>query len=302
MGKIEKGTTDYNDREFAEKLESYTLKLHKSKLESNRYYNYATEKEILKLIQLINYCKHIFKSLENPKTKLKPQLAESYKRHRPALIEALDFWEKQEWLKDEIKERKDESDLITFESLKKKAFDCDKEKENFKDIKSKGLKINVLKNQIKDYSFSLSLMEKKKENDNDNQFLSEAFNEYEPIITEVLEYWKTELDKLESESGKIKQLSDLITHPKSPEIVNGIKTQYKNIKGKRLKLLLLALQELDLLPKERTAKKFHNLCESEFTWKIASYNAMNGYEYNEGVDFNEFVNMKQYIKSLINTK
>lgn len=95
-------------------------------------------------------------------------------------------------------------------------------------------------------------------------------------------------------------LSDLITHEKSVEIVKSIKIQYKNIKGKRLKLLLLAFQELELLPKERIAFKFHDCCKIEFEWDISSYNAMNGYTFNKGIDNDEIIAMKEYIKAQIN--
>ncbi|HZJ73596.1 MAG TPA: DUF6043 family protein [Perlabentimonas sp.] len=98
------------------------------------------------------------------------------------------------------------------------------------------------------------------------------------------------------------KLSDLITHQKSIEIIDAIKIQYKNIKGKRLKLLLLALQELELLPKERIASKFHRLCKIEFDWEIASYNAMNGYNYNEITDVEDFEAMFSFLKELINNK
>ena len=99
-----------------------------------------------------------------------------------------------------------------------------------------------------------------------------------------------------------KTLSDLITHQKSVEIVEGIKIQYKNIKGKRLKLLLLALQELNLLPKERIAKKFYNCCKAEFGWDVASYTAMNDYQFNEYTDKFELDNMKNFLKEIIQTK
>ena len=98
------------------------------------------------------------------------------------------------------------------------------------------------------------------------------------------------------------KLSDLITHQKSIEIVEGIKIQYKNIKGKQLKLLLLALQELHLLPKERIAQKFYDSCKCEFNWDVASYNAMNGYNFNDVTDSVEFNNMKQYLETLIKTE
>ncbi len=97
-----------------------------------------------------------------------------------------------------------------------------------------------------------------------------------------------------------KTLSGLITHNKSSEIVEGVKNQYKNIKGKRLKLLLLAFQDLDLLPKERIARSFHQCCETGFTWDIGSYNAMNKYVFNEHIDTTELESIKQYISKLIN--
>jgi len=98
------------------------------------------------------------------------------------------------------------------------------------------------------------------------------------------------------------KLSDLITHQKSVEIVEGIKIRYKNIKGKRLKLLLLALQELDLLPTERIAQKFYNCCKAEFGWDVASYPAMNDYQFNEYTDKIELDNMKKFLEEIIQTK
>jgi hypothetical protein len=99
-----------------------------------------------------------------------------------------------------------------------------------------------------------------------------------------------------------KTLSDLITHQKSVEIVEGIKIQYKNIKGKRLKLLLLALQELNLLPNERIAKKFYDCCKAEFGWDVATYPAMNDYQFNEYTDNIELDNMKNFLKEIIQSK
>lgn len=97
-------------------------------------------------------------------------------------------------------------------------------------------------------------------------------------------------------------LSKLITHQNSIEIVEKIKIQYKNIKGKSLKLLLKALQDLDLLPKERIASKFYKACKNEFNWSIASYNAMNGYKYNDVTDKEELEQKISYLKSIIETK
>jgi hypothetical protein len=97
------------------------------------------------------------------------------------------------------------------------------------------------------------------------------------------------------------KLSDLIIHQKSIEIVEGIKNKYKNIRGKRLKLLLLAFQDLELLPNERIVQKFHECCKNEFDWDIATYNAMNGYKFNDFTDKAERKNMKQYLETLIKT-
>jgi hypothetical protein len=94
-------------------------------------------------------------------------------------------------------------------------------------------------------------------------------------------------------------LSSIITHSKSNEIVESIKVQYKNIKGKRLKLLLIAFQHLELLPKERISKNFHDCCKNEFEWNISSYNAMNGYDFNKETDNIEVENMKQYLEKMI---
>lgn len=69
-----------------------------------------------------------------------------------------------------------------------------------------------------------------------------------------------------------------------------------------MKLLLLALQELNLLPKERIAKKFYNCCKAEFGWDVASYTAMNDYQFNEYTDEFELDNMKKFLEEIIQTK
>src|SRR5690606_23404900 len=93
-------------------------------------------------------------------------------------------------------------------------------------------------------------------------------------------------------------LSDLITHDKSVEIVETIKITFKNIKGKRLKLLLKAMQDItpSLLPKDRIAKKFHDCCSNEFNWSIGSYTAMNDYSYNSNIDKDQFNEMTSFLK------
>ncbi|NQU84530.1 MAG: hypothetical protein HQ541_02095 [Mariniphaga sp.] len=107
-------------------------------------------------------------------------------------------------------------------------------------------------------------------------------------------------------------LSDIITDEKSKEIVEAIKVKYKNIKGKRLRILLMALQELEFLPKNRIAAKFHACCKNDFDWEIASYNAMDkkyfkiGFktkkgDYIESDDEKELKQIISYINSVINS-
>lgn len=93
-------------------------------------------------------------------------------------------------------------------------------------------------------------------------------------------------------------LSDLLNLEKGQELVNQIKTRYKNIKGKRLKLLLLSLQKLDLLPQERMGQKFHNACKEEFNWDVSSYEAMRSYVYNEYTDNDECLKMEEFISNI----
>lgn len=128
--------------------------------------------------------------------------------------------------------------------------------------------------------------------------------EYKNFETKIIQPQQTNIEPLPPQptTKQNNKLSDLITHQKSIEIVEGIKIQYKNIKGKRLKLLLLAFQDLELLPKERIAQKFYDSCKCEFDWDVASYNAMNGYNFNDVTDSVEFNSMKQYLETLIKTE
>jgi hypothetical protein len=138
-----------------------------------------------------------------------------------------------------------------------------------------------------------------------------------PLITDLefkLSDFKKEIDdyipnwndftpqQTETNTKQTETLNDLITHKNSIEIIESVKIQYRNIKGKRLKLLLIAFQDLGLLPKERIAKKFHECCLIEFDWDIASYNAMNGYNYNEKTDKDELNSMKKYLETLTKQK
>lgn len=141
------------------------------------------------------------------------------------------------------------------------------------------------------------------------EFIEIAENLYQSICLDTQQQINTETLLFQTDSKldntkpqKANTLSDLITHSKGIEIVEGIKIQYKNIKGKRLKLLLMALQELGLFPKEGNASKFHTLCKSEFDWDIASYQAMNDYKFNDVTDKPELCEMKQYLENLINPK
>lgn len=115
------------------------------------------------------------------------------------------------------------------------------------------------------------------------------------------EYRKSQFEGSQ-EQEKTLQLSDLIDHDNRFDIVEGIKSKYKNIGGKRLKLLLMALQELDLIPEYNYNRKFHDCCRKEFNWDIKSYQAMNDYLYNEQSDHKELESIKEYIKTLMNTK
>lgn len=135
--------------------------------------------------------------------------------------------------------------------------------------------------------------------------ISKLYFEYEKLYNDAVSKnihlaLPPQKPKENNEKPTVNNLAELITHEKSSTIVENIKIQYKNIQGKRLKLLLIAMQELNLLPKERTAKKFHDFCKTEFNWDIASYNAMNGYKFNKNVDNVEFSEMKQFISNIVN--
>jgi len=102
--------------------------------------------------------------------------------------------------------------------------------------------------------------------------------------------------------GNAETLSDIITHVASEKIVKNIKIKYKNIRGKRLKLLLYALQKCGLIPEERFAKRFHECCSREFEWNIATYTAMNDHKYNERTEKDDVERMCTFIKAQIDTK
>ena len=305
MSTQDKWTNEYNDKEFAEKLEKFAIKFEQSKYKNVNEHN-IKDSQIREITHQIKYCKYVIQRLDNHKKELKPLLAEAYEKYRPVLIETLEFWEGKKWfenVKNELEiDDKNIQDLKIHERLRKLAFKCDNEKENFKSYNTTALKINELEQQIELYEFVWFPLEKKK--DKENPFLVDEFGKYEPVIIEALDYWKSELQKLRSgkETQKEKTLSDLITHQNSVEIVEGIKIQYKNIKGKRLKLLLLALQELNLLPNERIAQKFYDYCKAEFGWEVASYPAMNDYQYNERTDLTELNDMKQYLEIKMKAK
>ena len=123
-----------------------------------------------------------------------------------------------------------------------------------------------------------------------------------PVLEKLEEKVKTasnENIQSTDNKAKISKLSELICSEKSDSIVESIKVQYRNIGGKRLKLLLMAFQELNLIPKERTASKFHTLCKKEFDWEICSYQAMQDCKYNERVDEAELSEMKRFIEGII---
>jgi hypothetical protein len=127
------------------------------------------------------------------------------------------------------------------------------------------------------------------------QFLYQSLVDLSPQLADIQ---NEKAENVKNSTVRIETLSDLITIKNSIEISERIKVQYKNIKGKRLKLLLLAFQDLELIPKDRVAKTFHNCCKNDFEWDIASYNAMNGHTYNDKLDEDEFNSMKKFIESL----
>ncbi len=142
-----------------------------------------------------------------------------------------------------------------------------------------------------------------------NEYLDRQVSEFKEVAhkKEIKDQYILMLLKQVDELMKIKedetlQLSDLIDHDNRFDIVEGIKSKYKNIGGKRLKLLLMALQELDLIPKYNYNSKFHDCCRKEFNWDIKSYQAMNDYRYSEQSDHKELESIKEHIKTLMNTK
>ena len=218
-------------------------------------------------------------------------------------LKHLDLFQKNEPEKYKfIKEIADEfKDIDLSKLIENIALSFETNKKRFSELTGKSIKEVFLKEQIELYTYA---------NHRFNRFgdyANEMFNKYQPVFIEALEYWKTEFQNLKALppqpiAKQNDKLSDLITHQKSVEIVEGIKNRYKNIKGKRLKLLLLALQELNLLPKERIAKKFYNCCKAEFGWDVATYPAMNDYQFNEYTDKIELDNMKKFLEEIIQTK
>lgn len=99
---------------------------------------------------------------------------------------------------------------------------------------------------------------------------------------------------------KDKNLSELITHKESQKIADEIKIHFKNIQGKRLKLLLLAMQDLNLLPTEQNVSEFHRACKTFFEWDVKSYTAMNKYRFNPNVDKADSENIKSILKKITN--
>lgn len=125
----------------------------------------------------------------------------------------------------------------------------------------------------------------------------------QPIAKQTTELEQGNLDGTPQQQPQEKEkLSGLITHKNSVEIVEAIKIQYKNIKGKRLGFLWKALEGLQLLPK-RNGAKFHRCCENEFEWDINSYQAMT--QNNEWSNFDlkgELEVMKNFLETYIKSK
>lgn len=200
------------------------------------------------------------------------------------------------WLEEEEKRANDYFAMFTsFDDVEKKLEHIDDNQEKIKyliKIKSKFLK------ELRDFSLDERFDEKCQIEINSLRELAKIDSDFNKSKLPKQPQPEKEISpKNESET-----LSDLITHKNSVEIVEKIKIQYKNITGKYLKLLLMAFQDLDLLPKERIASKFHKACKNEFNWNIASYNAMNGYEFNPSIDKEELEQKKSYLESIIKSK
>jgi len=199
MSTQDKWTNEYNDKEFAEKLEKFAIKFEQSKLKNVNEHN-IKDSQTREITHQIKYCKYVIQRLDNHKKELKPLLAEAYEKYRPVLIGTLEFWEGQKWfenVKNDLEiDDKAEQDLKIHKRLRELSFNCDNEKENFKNYNTTALKINELVQQIEKYEFALSLLEKHK--DKENQFLVDEFGKYEPVIIEALDYWKSEIQKLQS--------------------------------------------------------------------------------------------------------
>ena len=151
-----------------------------------------------------------------------------------------------------------------------------------------------------------------------NKYDAEYYLQYYKAVLKYLKSFKAEKIiepqeiNIENNTTTIKTkkkpvLSEIITHTRRKEIVEGIRDQYKNSKGKQLKLLLLALQQSDLLPTEGIALKFHQCCEAEFDWDTGTYTGMNDHKYDKETDIKfkkgtrtkEIEKMKKFINSLI---
>ncbi len=168
----------------------------------------------------------------------------------------------------------------------------------FRDIEYSGY--DIANNELTEERFLRQHIKEVEKDLNDLYDIKEVW--LKNCIEKYLTFLKNKLTQLEKEQKLSKnyknepsKLSDLIRSEKSNEIVNEIKKYYKGIKGKELKLLFLALQELDLIQKDgRNAKTFYSFCKNE------SYQAMNDYKYNEKTDEGILSSMKSFIQNIIN--
>jgi len=86
---------------------------------------------------------------------------------------------------------------------------------------------------------------------------------------------------------------------KAKIIIDSIKTEYKGVGGKQLKLLSIAMQKVGLLPEKFNMAQFYRLCESEFSWDIASPQAVNDYIFSPVKDAGTLNEFTKYLKTLI---
>lgn len=138
----------------------------------------------------------------------------------------------------------------------------------------KGLISNADKTKL-DLIFSKrQLKSKQKINDpqsNYQKVIDEWLKDEIEVIDGIIEFTKSETSK---PPQKKESLSEFIIHDDKVEIAKKIKIRFKGLKGVDLRILLNALQELDLFPKGSNDSLFYRCCKNDFDWDIGTPQAM----------------------------